>query len=77
MLSKENQLRVRALVRTAFGISIGIAVSLLIYGFIKLGMMTGVSILLLLIVVYVIYDINMEQIRYENKLEEMVGKNKK
>jgi hypothetical protein len=77
MLKKEDDLRLRAAVRTALfllSISAGLA---FIYVLAVLGALPGFIILLGVYGVFLIYDTNKTQIQYEDKLNEMVKNSNK
>ena len=68
--------KVRAAVRTA-GMLVAIALGIgTVYAFAVFGMLPGVIILCSIGLVFIMYDTNISQIEYEDKLDEMVKKYK-
>jgi hypothetical protein len=69
--------KVRAAVRTA-GMLVAIALGMgTVYAFAVLGMLPGVIILCTIGLVFIMYDTNISQIEYEDKLDEISEKFKK
>ena len=69
--------KVRAAVRTA-GMLVAIALGVgTVYAFAVLGMLPGVIILCTIGLVFIMYDTNISQIEYEDKLDEISEKFKK